>query len=171
MTPTARVLEGGAMLRVGDPAPEFDLETDTGERVTLASFRGTPTILYFYPKDDTPGCTRQACSIRDSWAEFGRIGANVIGVSPQSPESHRKFKAKYGLPFPLLADTEHTMAEDYGVWVEKKNYGKTYMGIERSTFVIDADGNLAAIKRRVKPDEHTAWALSEVEKLTAGATS
>ena len=159
------------MLEVGDPAPDFDLEDDSGARVTLKSLRGQPIVLYFYPRDDTPGCTKQACSIRDSWAEFGRIGGRVIGVSPQDPASHRKFKEKYGLPFPLLADTEHRMAEDYGVWVEKKNYGKTYMGIERSTFVIDADGTLAAIKRRVKPDEHTEWALGEIEKLTAGARS
>jgi peroxiredoxin Q/BCP len=159
------------MLEVGQPAPPFSLQSDTDETLSLDDLKGRPVVVYFYPKDDTPGCTRQACSIRDSWAEFGRIGANVIGVSPQSPKSHRTFKEKYGLPFPLLADTEHTMAEDYGVWVEKKNYGKTSMGIERSTFVIDADGNLAAIKRRVKPDEHTAWALAEVEKLTAGATS
>ena len=159
------------MLEVGQPAPPFALQSDSDETVSLGDLKGRPVVVYFYPKDDTPGCTRQACSIRDSWAEFGRIGADVIGVSPQSPQSHRKFKQKYGLPFPLLADTEHTMAEDYGVWVEKKNYGRTSMGIERSTFVIDADGNLAAIKRRVKPDEHTAWALAEVEKLTAGATS
>jgi peroxiredoxin Q/BCP len=159
------------MLEPGQPAPPFSLESDTGETVTLDSLKGTPTVIYFYPKDDTPGCTKQACSIRDSWAEFGRIGGRVIGVSPQDPASHRKFKEKYGLPFPLLADTEHRMAEDYGVWVEKKNYGKTYMGIERSTFVIDADGTLAAIKRRVKPDEHTEWALGEIEKLTAGARS
>jgi thioredoxin-dependent peroxiredoxin len=157
------------MLDVGDPAPQFDLETDTGERVTPASYRGRPLVIYFYPKDDTPGCTRQATGIRDSWAEFGRIGAAVIGVSPQDGASHRAFKEKYGLPFPLLADTDHQMAEDYGVWVEKTNYGRKYMGIERSTFVVDADGKLAAIKRRVKPDEHTAWALAEVEKLTAGA--
>jgi peroxiredoxin Q/BCP len=159
------------MLEPGQPAPPFSLESDTGETVTLDSLKGAPTVIYFYPKDDTPGCTKQACSIRDSWAEFGRIGGRVIGVSPQDPASHRKFKEKYGLPFPLLADTEHRMAEDYGVWVEKKNYGKTYMGIERSTFVIDADGTLAAIKRRVKPDEHTEWALGEIEKLTAGARS
>ena len=159
------------MLEPGQPAPPFSLESDTGETVTLDSLKGTPTVIYFYPKDDTPGCTKQACSIRDSWAEFGRIGGRVIGVSPQDPASHRKFKEKYGLPFPLLADTEHRMAEDYGVWVEKKNYGKTYMGIERSTFVIDADGTLAAIKRHVKPDEHTEWALGEIEKLTAGARS
>ena len=159
------------MLEVGQPAPSFSLESDEGDTISLESLRGRPVVIYFYPKDDSPGCTRQACSIRDSWAEFGRIGADVIGVSPQDPASHRRFKEKYGLPFPLLADTDHRMAEDYGVWVEKTNYGKTYMGIERSTFVIDADGNLAAIKRRVKPDAHTAWALEQVEKLTAGATS
>ena len=159
------------MLEVGQPAPPFSLQSDTDETLSLDDLKGRPVVVYFYPKDDTPGCTRQAVGIRDGWAEFGRIGASVIGVSPQSPKSHRKFKEKYGLPFPLLADTEHTMAEDYGVWVEKKNYGKTYMGIERSTFVIDADGNLAAIKRRVDPDQHTAWALAEVAKLTAGATS
>ena len=159
------------MLESGQPAPPFSLESDTGETISLESLRGRPVVLYFYPKDDTSGCTRQACSIRDSWAEFGRIGADVIGVSPQDAASHRKFKEKYDLPFPLLADTDHSTAEDYGVWVEKTNYGKTYMGIERSTFVIDADGKLAAIKRRVKPDEHTAWALAEVVKLTAGARS
>jgi peroxiredoxin Q/BCP len=155
------------MLEIGQPAPPFSLESDTGETISLDSLKGRPVVVYFYPKDDTPGCTRQASSIRDSWAEFERIGAGVIGVSPQNAASHRTFREKYGLPFPLLADTDHTMAEDYGVWVEKTNYGKTYMGIERSTFVIDADGNLAAIKRRVKPDEHTEWALGEVEKLTA----
>ena len=159
------------MLEVGDPAPQFDLESDTGERVTLESFQGRPVVIYFYPKDDTPGCTRQACGIRDSWEEFCRIGADVIGVSPQDAASHREFKEKYGLPFPLLADTDHSMADDYGVWVEKTNYGRTYMGIERSTFVVDADGKLAAIKRRVNPDVHTAWALAEVEKLTAGSRS
>jgi peroxiredoxin Q/BCP len=156
------------MLEIGQPAPPFSLESDTGETITLESLKGRPVVIYFYPKDDTPGCTRQACSIRDSWAEFGRIGAGVIGVSPQDPASHRRFKENYGLPFPLLADTDHTMAEDYGVWVKKTNYGRTYMGIERSPFVIDAEGNLAAIKRRVKPDAHTEWALGEIQKLTAG---
>jgi Peroxiredoxin len=103
------------MLEVGQPAPPFSLQSDTDETLSLDDLKGRPVVVYFYPRDDTPGCTRQACSILDSWAEFGRIGANVIGVSPQSPKSHRKFKEKYGLPFPLLADTEHTMAEDYGV--------------------------------------------------------
>jgi thioredoxin-dependent peroxiredoxin len=159
------------MLEVGQPAPPFALESDSGETISLDQLRGHPVVVYFYPKDDTPGCTRQACGIRDTWAEFERIGARVIGVSPQDAESHRAFKQKYELPFPLLADTDHAMADAYGVWVEQKNYGKTYMGIERSTFVIDSDGNLAAIKRRVKPDAHTEWVLREVEKLTAGATS
>jgi peroxiredoxin Q/BCP len=157
------------MLEPGQPAPPFSLESDSGETISLESLRGQPVVLYFYPKDDTSGCTKQACSIRDSWGDFGKIGAQVIGVSPQDVASHRRFKEKYGLPFPLLADTGHEMAEDYGVWVEKTNYGKKYMGIERSTFIVDADGNLAAIKRRVKPEEHTAWALGEVAKLTAGA--
>jgi len=159
------------MLEPGQPAPPFSLESDSGATISLESLRGRPVVIYFYPKDDTPGCTTQASSIRDNWDEFRKTGAQVIGVSPQNVASHRRFKEKYGLPFPLLADTGHEMAEDYGVWVEKTNYGKKYMGIERSTFIVDADGNLAAIKRRVKPDEHTAWALGQVEKLTAEARS
>jgi thioredoxin-dependent peroxiredoxin len=152
---------------VGQPAPDFSLESDSGETITLHSLRGRPAVIYFYPKDDTPGCTRQACAIRDNWAEFGRLGATVIGVSPQSAESHRRFKQKYSLPFPLLADTDHAMAEAYGVWVEKRNYGRTSMGINRSGFVIDAEGTLAAVKRGVKADDHSAWALAEVEKLVS----
>ena len=159
------------MIEEGTEAPDFALASDSGETVSLASLRGKPVVLYFYPKDDTPGCTTQACGIRDAWGEFERAGAVVLGVSPDDAASHAKFREKFALPFPLLADAGHRTAEKYGVWVEKKNYGKTSMGIERSTFVIDADGNLAAIKRRVKPDEHTAWALAEIEKLTAGATS
>ena len=154
---------------VGSPAPSFDRESDSGEHVTLDSLRGRPVVLYFYPKDDTPGCTRQACSIRDSWGEFGKAGVALFGVSPDSVESHVKFREKYGLPFPLLADPDHSMADDYGVWVEKTNYGKTYMGIERSAFVIDADGNLAAAKRRIKPEDTTDWALEQVAKLNATA--
>jgi len=126
-------------------------------------------VLYFYPKDDTPGCTRQACSIRDSWGEFGEAGVTLLGISPDTAESHVKFREKYTLPFPLLADPDHSMADDYGVWVEKTNYGKTYMGIERSAFVIDADGNLAAAKRRIKPEDTTDWALEQVAMLNATA--
>jgi len=143
------------MVEEGRPAPAFALTSDTGETVTLESLRGKPVVLYFYPKDDTPGCTRQACGIRDSWGEFQRRGAVVLGVSPDSERSHVKFKEKYDLPFTLLADPDHAVAEAYGVWVEKKNYGRTYMGIKRSTFVIDADGNVVKIMRRVKPVQHT----------------
>ena len=141
-------------VEIGKPAPKFDMPTDGGGQVSLASLKGKRVVLYFYPKDDTPGCTTQACGIRDVYGEFERAGAVVLGVSPDREASHVKFKAKYDLPFTLLADPDHAVAEQYGVWGEKKNYGKTYMGIIRSTFVIDADGNVARIMRNVKPDEH-----------------
>jgi peroxiredoxin Q/BCP len=139
----------------GKPAPDFSLTSDTGERISLASLRGKPVVLYFYPKDDTPGCTVQACGIRDSWSEFERRGAVVLGISPDGVASHVKFKQKYALPFPLLADTGHEVAEAYGIWVEKSMLGKTYMGIERSTFVIAPDGTVSKVLRKVKPDKHT----------------
>jgi peroxiredoxin Q/BCP len=142
------------MVKEGEPAPDFTLTTDTGERVTLSSFRGRPVVLYFYPKDDTPGCTTQACGIRDVYGEFQQRGAVVLGVSPDDETSHVKFKDKYSLPFTLLADPEHKAAEDYGVWVERNSYGKKRMGIERSTFLIDSEGNVAKVMRRVKPDTH-----------------
>jgi len=143
----------------GQPAPAFSLQSDTGDEVALADFRGTPVVLYFYPKDNTPGCTTQACGIRDAWREFEQAGATVLGVSPDSAASHAKFREKYGLPFTLLADTEHAVAEEYGVWGEKSFAGKRSMGIERSTFVIDADGIVARIFRKVKPDEHADQVL------------
>ncbi len=151
------------MVEEGKPAPTFTLPTtrvttshSRATRVTtsLESLRGKPIVLYFYPKDDTPGCTAQACGIRDAWGEFATRGAVVLGVSPDNPGQHVKFKEKYGLPFTLLADEDHAVAETYGVWVEKSMYGKKYMGIERSTFVIDADGNIAKIMRKVKPYTH-----------------
>jgi len=138
----------------GKAAPDFELKSDAGETVKLSDLRGNPVVLYFYPKDDTPGCTTQACRIRDAWGEFERAGAVVLGVSPDDERSHVEFKEKYELPFALLADTEHSAAEDYGVWVEKSYGGNTYMGVERSTFVIDADGNVAKELRNVKPDTH-----------------
>jgi thioredoxin-dependent peroxiredoxin len=138
----------------GKPAPEFELESDAGETVTLASLRGKPVVLYFYPKDNTSGCTTQACGIRDAWSEFERAGAVVLGVSPDDVASHRKFKADFELPFTLLADPEHETAEDYGVWVEKSRYGRTYMGIRRSTFVIDSDGKVARAIYDVTPATH-----------------
>ena len=142
------------MVTEGQPAPGFTLASDTGDEVSLESLRGQPVVLYFYPKDDTPGCTTQACGIRDAWGEFEKAGAVVLGVSPDSATSHVKFRDKYDLPFTLLADEDHSIAEAYGVWVEKNMAGKTFMGVERSTFVIDADGNVAKVMRRVKPDTH-----------------
>ena len=142
------------MVEVGKPAPTFTLPNENGERVSLDSFRGQPVVVYFYPRDDTPGCTAQACGIRDSWGAFEERGAVVLGVSPDSETSHVKFKRKYGLPFTLLADEDHAVSEAYGVWVEKSMAGRTYMGVERSTFVIDANGDVAKVMRRVKPDTH-----------------
>ena len=151
------------MVEQGEPAPDFELTSDAGEQVRLSTFRGKPVVLYFYPRDDTPGCTAQACGIRDAYGEFERAGAVVLGVSPDSEASHGKFRSKYDLPFTLLADPEHEVAEQYGVWVEKKNYGKTSMGIERSTFVIDADGNVARVMRRVNPRTHADDVLAALE--------
>jgi peroxiredoxin Q/BCP len=142
------------MVEEGKPAPDFELTSDAGERVKLSSLRGKPVVLYFYPKDDTPGCTTQACGIRDAYSDFRERGAVVLGVSPDDEASHVKFKEKYSLPFALLADPEHEVAEEYGVWKERNRYGKKSMGIERSTFVIDADGNVSKVMRRVKPDTH-----------------
>ena len=142
------------MVREGEPAPDFTLRGDEGEEVTLSSFRGKPVVLYFYPKDDTPGCTVQARGIRDAYAEFQQRGAVVLGVSPDDEASHAKFRDKYELPFTLLADPTHEVAEDYGVWVEKNAYGQKKMGVERSTFIIDPEGNVAKVMRRVKPDAH-----------------
>jgi peroxiredoxin Q/BCP len=142
------------MVEEGRPAPDFEATTDTGERVKLSDFRGKPVVLYFYPKDDTPGCTTQACGFRDSFAEFEQRGAVVLGVSPDDEASHVRFKQKYALPFTLLADPEHEVAETYGVWAEKNYAGKTYWGVKRSTFVIDANGNLVKAMHNVKPDGH-----------------
>jgi thioredoxin-dependent peroxiredoxin len=142
------------MVEEGKPAPDFELATDEGDKVKLSDYRGKPVVLYFYPKDDTPGCTKQACGIRDVYAELEQRGAVVLGVSPDDEASHVKFKEKYSLPFTLLADPEHGVAEDYGVWVEKNSYGQKRMGIERSTFLIDSEGNVAKVMRRVKPDTH-----------------
>jgi thioredoxin-dependent peroxiredoxin len=148
------------MVEEGRPAPDFSLTSDSGEVVSLSHLRGSPVVLYFYPRDDTPGCTAQACGIRDVWTELQGKGAVVLGVSPDSPKKHVKFREKYGLPFTLLSDEAHEVAEAYGTWIEKRMYGKTYMGIERSTFVIDADGNIAKVMRKVKPADHAADVLA-----------
>jgi len=148
------------MVEEGKAAPDFELKDDAGEAVKLSALRGKPVVLYFYPKDDTPGCTAQACGIRDAYGEFEQAGAVVLGVSPDSEASHEKFKSKYGLPFTLLADPEHRVADEYEVWVEKKYMGKTYMGVERSTFVIAEDGTVKKVMRNVKPDTHADTVLA-----------
>ena len=148
------------MVEVGKPAPGFTLASDSGATVRLADLRGAPVVLFFYPKDDTPGCTRQACGIRDAWRDLQRAGATVLGISILDEASKARFKAKHALPFTLLADPDHAVAEAYGVWVEKTNYGKTYKGIERSTFVIDADGDIAKVMRKVNPDTHAEQVLA-----------
>jgi peroxiredoxin Q/BCP len=147
------------MVEEGRPAPDFTLTSDSGEKVTLSDLRGSPIVLYFYPRDDTPGCTAQACAIRDAWAEFQATGAVVLGVSPDDGASHATFKEKYDLPFTLLADTDHGVADAYGAWGEKTYAGKTYLGVLRSTFVIDADGTIAKVFPNVKPAEHADQVL------------
>ncbi len=142
------------MIAEGQAAPDFELTSDAGETVRLSGLRGKQVVLYFYPKDDTPGCTTQACGIRDAWSDFERAGAVVLGVSPDSERSHEKFRKKYDLPFTLLADTGHEVAERYGVWGEKKYMGRAYMGVSRSTFVIAADGTVKKVFEKVKPAEH-----------------
>jgi peroxiredoxin Q/BCP len=142
------------MIEEGKPAPDFELKTESGESVKLSDLRGKQVVLYFYPKDDTPGCTTQACGIRDAYAEFVEAGAVVLGVSPDNERSHAKFKQKYDLPFTLLVDDGHAVADEYGVWTEKKYMGRTYMGVERSTFVIGEDGNIKKELQKVKPATH-----------------
>ena len=155
------------MIDEGTVAPDFELTSDDGSTVRLSALKGMPVVLYFYPKDDTTGCTTQACGIRDAWGDFERSGAVVLGVSPDSEASHVKFKKKYDLPFTLLADPDHATADDYGVWVEKSMYGKKYMGVERSTFVIAADGTVAKVMRKVKPAEHADDVLAALSAAPA----
>jgi peroxiredoxin Q/BCP len=147
----------------GDEAPDFELEDQDGDPVRLSSLRGAPVVLYFYPKADTPGCTTQACGIRDRSADYE--GTTVLGVSPDKPAALRRFADKYELPFTLLADTDHEVAERYGVWVEKSMYGRTYWGNQRSTFVIDADGRVARVFSKVSPKTHDDVVLAALGEL------
>ena len=149
----SNVTSSGA-LRVGQPAPDVRLLDDEGRAVRLADFRGKQVVLYFYPKDDTPGCTTEACSFRDGAAQWRQRGAVVLGVSVDSVESHKQFKAKYRLNFPLLSDAEKRVVQAYGVWKEKSMYGRTYMGIERTTFLVDHEGKIARIFPKVKVEGH-----------------
>lgn len=142
------------MVKENALAPDFSRTADDGSTVTLKSLKGKPTVIYFYPKDDTPGCTTQACGLRDAFPRFQDADAVIIGVSPDSVESHVKFKEKYQLPFTLLADEDHSMAEAFGVWKERSMYGRKFMGIERTTFILDREGRVAKIFPRVKPAGH-----------------
>jgi len=156
------------MVGEGTVAPDFTLRSDAGEDVTLSPFRGKKVVLYFYPKDDTPGCTKEACSFRDDYSQFINKGAVVIGVSPDLEMSHQKFRAKFGLPFYLLSDPDHRVAEMYGAWGEKKSFGRTHEGILRTTFVIDEEGVVAKVFENVKPEGHAAEVLEVLQTPTAG---
>lgn len=149
----------------GAVAPDFALLTDTGETLTLSALKGRPVVLFFYPKDDTSGCTTEACEFRDLFPRFEQGKAVILGVSPDSVKSHAKFKAKYELPFTLLADTDKVMVQAYDVWKEKSMYGKKYMGVERTTFVIDAQGRVAKVFEKVKPEGHAAEVQSALDAL------
>ncbi len=154
------------MLGPGDKAPDFELPDQDGRPVMLSDFRGQPVVVYFYPKASTPGCTKQACGVRDHRADYEQAGAVVLGISPDPVAKIEKFADEYDLGFPLLADEDHTVAERYGVWVEKSMYGRKYMGNERTTFVIDAEGVVADVLRKVKPaehDEHVLTALAQAD--------
>lgn len=152
-------------LSVGDTAPDFTLPTDGGGEITLSALRGKPVIIYFYPKDDTPGCTKEACGFRDQMPDFSAANATIIGISKDTVAKHDKFKTKYELNFPLASDAEGTVTESYGAWVEKNMYGKKYMGIERSTFLIDGDGVLKGVWRKVKVPGHVDAVLSALKEM------
>ena len=158
-----------SMPQVGDLAPDFSLPDDTGAVRTLSEQRGSWLVLYFYPKDDTPGCTTESCEFRDSYATYQATGAEIWGISILGSGSKAAFKAKFGLPFALIADEQHEIAERYGVWVEKQNYGKTYMGIARVTFLIDPEGRIARVWDKVKPEGHAEAVLAALTEAKAAA--
>ena len=154
-------------IEIGQTAPDMKLVNDSGEEVALTDFKGKYVVLYFYPKDMTPGCTTEACDFRDQHESFAGLDAVIIGVSPDSRDKHEKFKQKHDLPFQLLVDDEHKMAEAFDVWKLKKNFGKEYMGIERSTFLLDKEGRLVKEWRKVKVKDHVAEALRELEQIAS----
>jgi peroxiredoxin Q/BCP len=153
------------MLATGDQAPDFTLPTDTGTPLTLSAFRGRPVVLYFYPKDDTSGCTKESCEFRDLVPRFDRVNAQILGISPDGVKSHAKFRDKYQLNFPLLADEGHAVADQYGVWQEKSMYGRKYWGNARTTFIIDAKGRIAKVFEKVKAAGHAAEVAEAVSAL------
>lgn len=152
-------------LESGQKAPDFTLPRDGGDNLSLSGLRGRPVVLYFYPKDDTPGCTKEACGFRDSLPDFSKLDAEIIGVSRDSIAKHDKFKAKFELPFALVSDEDGTVCEAYGTWVEKSMYGRKYMGVDRATFLIDAEGTLRQVWRKVKVPGHVDEVLSAVQAL------
>jgi len=152
-------------LNVGDKAPSFKLKNQDAKVISLADLKGKPIILYFYPKDDTPGCTKEACNFRDEFPKFGKMKAEIIGISTDSVDSHKKFADKYKLPFNLLADEKKEVVEKYGVWKEKNMYGKKYMGIERTTFIINTEGKISKIFPKVKVEEHNKEVMEALKEL------
>jgi len=150
----------------GIPAPEFDLLDDTNRSRRLSDFKGRPVILYFYPADDTPGCTKEACNFRDDYSAYQKSGVTILGVSPDSVKSHIKFKEKYQLPFPLLADEDHQVCNAYGVWGPKKFMGREYEGVLRTTFLINSDGRIARVFENVRPAEHSAEILEALKSFS-----
>ena len=153
------------MISAGEMAPDFTAMTDADESITLSKLRGKPVVLFFYPKDDTSGCTAEACSFRDALPRFTGMKATVLGVSPDSAKSHRKFKEKFELPYPLVVDENHAIADAYGVWAQKSMYGRKYWGNLRTTFVIGADGRVARVFEKVKPEEHATEVAAAVAAL------
>lgn len=153
------------MLQPGDRAPDFELPDQNGEKVRLSALQGQTVVLYFYPRADTPGCTTQACGVRDRGAEYKETGARVIGVSPDSVEAVKKFADKFDLDFTLLADADHAVAETYGTWVEKSMYGKKYMGVQRATFIIDPEGKIAEVFPKVSPKTHDDIVLGALAEI------
>jgi thioredoxin-dependent peroxiredoxin len=151
-------------ISAGTLAPDFILTDDSGATRRLSDYRGENVVLYFYPKDDTPGCTTEACNFRDDYSDFVNAGVTILGVSPDSPKSHAKFKQKYQLPFPLLADEDHVICETYGVWGQKKFMGREYMGVLRTTFLISPDGKIKKVFENVKPSDHSAEVLAVLKE-------
>ena len=152
-------------IEAGQPAPDFTLPTDGGGTLSLAALRGRPVVLYFYPKDDTPGCTKEACAFRDQFPDFSALDAVIVGISKDPPKSHDRFKDKYTLPFSLASDEQAEVAKLYGVWVEKSRYGRTYMGMDRATVLIDAAGLVRSVWRKVKVEGHAGVVLAAVKTL------
>lgn len=152
-------------ISAGDPAPDFSLADETGQIHRLSDYRGNPVVLYFYPNDDTPGCTKEACGFRDDYSAYQQAGVKILGVSPNTEQSHAKFKSKYELPFTLLADPEHEVLKLYGVWRLKKSFGREFEGVVRTTFLIGGDGNVLKVYEKVKPAIHSAEILSDLDAI------